>query len=489
MGLLLPLYIAGGNYYACGKLLMYSTIAYLADAATAEWAAAMGAAVSMVGIAVVVCRVVFVPNDHRTRLGGEHISDRDVDARQRQEPARSSYGYTWSYLWRLAAFTTVLIALCIPSALYAVTVTLPKESVLPLPISISFLHNFASAILAIINSVVLPIVVKWCTQDARLSRRRLLLISRTMVTWVIPCAVFYYFENDCEGHWMEYWDPCQPGSKSFTIEGYGGWHLINGNPQIYSTPLVTTNETCRIYSGNINNNPLIIRDGCARGMVSMLSSLLLLKMVIAGFLLVWLRIEWVMWDAGDVHQHHRECCRPCRLLSEKFASLLPKLHVGERVAQLLTWAELAAMLGTSIPLLLPLVAMAVYVSKLEVATMAYRHGVQLEGFEDAKVGPVVYLVFGGVMSNLAVYFVFANSRLHGQTLVLIMCCVCSFACVFAYLVNQCGQWWRRLTQLGRGRTRSMLEMMQGHEEYGGQYGEEEEEEGVEEDEGFSYTAL
>ena len=121
--------------------------------------------------------------------------------------------------------------------------------------------------------------------------------------------------------------------------------------------------------------------------------------------------------------------------------------------------------------------------------MAYRLGVQLEGFEDAKVGPVVYLVFGGVMSNLAVYFVFANSRLRGQTLVLIVCCVCSFACVFAYLVKRCGQWRRRLTHLRRGRTGSMLEMMKGREEYGEQQGGEEEGLVVEEDEGFAYTAL
>ena len=47
---LLPSYIVGGNYYACGKLLVYSTVAYLADASAAEWVAAVGASIMMVGI-------------------------------------------------------------------------------------------------------------------------------------------------------------------------------------------------------------------------------------------------------------------------------------------------------------------------------------------------------------------------------------------------------------------------------------------------------
>ena len=171
-------------------------------------------------------------------------------------------------------------------------------------------------------------------------------------------------------------------------------------------------------------------------------------------------------------------------------SLPTRLHAGERVAQLLTWAELAAMLGTSIPLLVPLVAMAVYASKLEVATMAYRLGVQLEGFEDAKVGPVVYLVFGGVMSNLAVYFVFANSRLHGQTLVLVMCCVCSLTCGFAYLAKRCG-WWRRFRHSNdRARSNSAFEMITRHGAHGdGRNQDKEEEDDDEDNVGFAYTAL
>jgi len=151
-------------------------------------------------------------------------------------------------------------------------------------------------------------------------------------------------------------------------------------------------------------------------MVDMLSTLLLLKMVISGFFLVWLRLEITM---------HR--------------SLVRTVHAADYVAQLMTWIELSVLLGYAIPLLLPLLALAVYASKFELEALAVQPGVVIEGTDaPVQVGPVAYVLCGGLLMNGMMAFVFAESRLRGGTMVLLVACVCSCAMVGVYLAKRCG---------------------------------------------------
>ena len=190
----------------------------------------------------------------------------------------------------------------------------------------------------------------------------------------------------------------------------------------------------------------------------MLSSLLLLKMVISGFFLVWLRLEITVqrsvlqqasgyrwWSCCRRSGHHHdddddddESDETHRTRAET-AAVHTTVHVADYLAQLMTWIELSVFLGYAIPLLLPLLALAVYASKCALETLAVQPGVVIEGADaPLQVGPLAYVVFGGLLMNGMMAFVFAESRLRGGMMVLLMACACSCAMVAVYVAKRCG---------------------------------------------------
>ena len=159
-------------------------------------------------------------------------------------------------------------------------------------------------------------------------------------------------------------------------------------------------------------------------MVDMLSSLLLLKMVLSGFVIVWFRLEarlgffclerWCGWTR----------------------SRSSTVYAANYVAQLMTWLELSVFLGFSIPLLLPLLAMAVYASTCELEILAFQPTVVFEGVDEVRMGPMPFVLFGGLLMNGMLTFVFLDSWLHGGTLVLGVACICSTGCVWVYTATR-----------------------------------------------------
>ena len=159
-------------------------------------------------------------------------------------------------------------------------------------------------------------------------------------------------------------------------------------------------------------------------MVDMLSSLLLLKMVFSGFVIVWFRLEarlgficlerWCGWTR----------------------SRSSTVYAANYVAQLMTWLELSVFLGFSIPLLLPLLAMAVYASTCELEVLAFQPTVVFKGVDEIRMGPTPFVLFGGLLMNGMLAFVFLDSWLHGGTLVLGVACICSIGCVWVYTATR-----------------------------------------------------
>ena len=143
-----------------------------------------------------------------------------------------------------------------------------------------------------------------------------------------------------------------------------------------------------------------------------------------------------------MHHHHHddddESDETHRTRAET-AAVHTTVHVADYLAQLMTWIELSVFLGYAIPLLLPLLALAIYASKYALETLAVQPGVVIEGADaPLQVGPLAYVVFGGLLMNGMMAFVFAESRLRGGTMVLLMACACSCAMVAVYVAKRCG---------------------------------------------------
>ena len=113
------------------------------------------------------------------------------------------------------------------------------------------------------------------------------------------------------------------------------------------------------------------------------------------------------------------------------------IQAAEGVAQIMSWIELAFFLGFSIPLLLPLLTLAIYASKLELQTMVCRRDISIEGDDDTEVKPLLYVLFSGLLMNGMAVFVFWNAGLHGSTVMMIIAGTCSCICFFIYVFKIC----------------------------------------------------
>lgn len=112
------------------------------------------------------------------------------------------------------------------------------------------------------------------------------------------------------------------------------------------------------------------------------------------------------------------------------------MTAGEVIAQLMTWGELAALLGFAIPLLLPLLALAVYADKLKLEIIA-QNGCTFEGINDLGVGPALYVFIAALLANTTMAAIFSDGSLHGKELRGLVSGVCSAACVCSFLVRKC----------------------------------------------------
>ena len=440
--LLVPIYVMGGNFYECGQPLSYLTISYLADAPSLEWTAAVLASLYVIMVSVSACRWLARP--HKASL---HDGPNTILAGGAIRPVASTAVPKWC---AHTMFAVLVVMLCIPSALYAGTETVPPDfntwSLTSTELWVA--HQGASVILALINTVVLPWAVAHC-EKANVSRKHMLLVSRMATTWVVPCAVYAVLANECGGFWTSMWTPCADmQAHLLDVTGFGG-HFTSDYTALVNTTFVSTYDIC-------HSPPSY---GCFRGMVTMLMPLLLTKVAISAFVLSWAK-SWAMWACSRIRR------RKDTRAEERQASAV---HAGEILAQLMTWCELGALLGFAVPLLVPLLALAVFANKLlleiAVRSSTSRTGFTLNGLDELRVGPSAYVLAATMMTNAFTAGLFWNSNLQGAALVSIVSVVCTLTSAYAFFLRRrrrggfgIVQWWRTCGGKVRNRYGSEVEM-------------------------------
>ncbi len=334
---ILPVLIAGANYYECGEPLSKTTAAYLADSVPAELAFAI---MTSMWLFACVIWLFGVYDRYDVRLALESALAEAADATasiadttvastsvsQTTSPIRNAAqvdssaagirsSTTLLYhdsqlddeeelerrLWlqkqrkwqknnhcsRFAWGMVFLFAvglLSIPGMCYALTLSLPPENTTFMHnrYLISLFRNGSSALLSFTNLVLVPIVVDLAGKRAGLDPRNMLLFTKVCTTWLFSTIFYVLFCNDCYGYWFAYWDPCVPvdGNRSteFDITIWGDHYKRNAAGEIIGLEELVVIKTEDICSEGVS----FVHGTCARGIIEMLTPLLLGKLLIEG---------------------------------------------------------------------------------------------------------------------------------------------------------------------------------------------------------------
>jgi hypothetical protein len=330
----LPLYIAGANYYECGDALVKTTSAFLADALEIE-------AVVVALLAVVALSSIVFAAHFRVTITSKHVKQRrrqraDVEEKDQQHddcidnyaamsnslglsinndvcPDNAALAGTAKHhhhpFLLLMLWVASLVLLSFPSFVYGLTTAVPTEdSIWPwFAVIADIIHGVAPIIITLINSLVVPAVVVYCCDRSKWQSARLLLVSRLVTTWLVPVAVVVLFSNACGRWWLLLWSKCN-NPDQLTVWGPSG----NTTPVLGSTCLII--QGTRYQNIFINNISLVSGSDicdpsksngrqpyaqCGRVVVEAMAPLLVGKMALAALVLPALAIfRWRVAPAG-----------------------------------------------------------------------------------------------------------------------------------------------------------------------------------------------
>lgn len=203
---LLGLFVAGANMYACGKPWLYTTAAYLYDDPKIELA-----------VAVTACLVA--------GCAGWGVRMLDQRARQLYSPvpltAVSPPLSRQMLLW--SGWVGISLVLSVPTGLYTVSTSLPANNTLGLSRTLlDFFHYCAGPALYVTSALLVPPLARWSVPAAFGQRdpdteARLMIVARLFVALLVPVLVTLWFNQACFALWLQSWQPCSE-SGTFNID-------------------------------------------------------------------------------------------------------------------------------------------------------------------------------------------------------------------------------------------------------------------------------
>jgi len=215
----LPLYVAGANLYQCGDPRIHTTIAYLSDSVLVEWGAA-----TCICLATLATSFLLMALREQAAHQFSHI-----------ECQRTSM--SWSALIIIAgAWALMLLVFSIPTAMYALSTTLPGNNNLGLSEGILIVFHHSGAVFSyFIVTAVAPraarSLITAVTGVVNPNRFFLLQSVRLITCVVVPALTVLICNNDCASFWLYFWSPCvndpgrfdvtvsmQPNNKGFTYD-------------------------------------------------------------------------------------------------------------------------------------------------------------------------------------------------------------------------------------------------------------------------------
>ena len=357
-----PLYVSAARYLTCGNPLLRTTSAYLADSPAQTLVVAICGLVLAVFSAAFLAQLYRIMADERTQADVQfdedgEVSDGEVSAgNDDAEPIGRSRWLArlgWAMAWLGAA--TVL---SIPTALYATATTIPIGG---LGVLYVIIHYGAPVYLTLINTLAVPWVSRVSSRRSGLPTSWLLLVSRLLSTWAVPALVVVVLDNSCGQYWVKFWSACSTPEniRAMNVQGpNGGFSERTSNDHEQSNIFATNislvdarKEICLQRDSALPLSDLRINPPqCARAVIAALAPLLIKKMAIASLILPGITVlKWRIMPRG---LRSRLCCDDTKPLQID-------ISVDNAMAQVMTWLDVAIIFGPQVPLLLPLVMMAV----------------------------------------------------------------------------------------------------------------------------------
>jgi len=256
---LIPVYIVATKHVECGKLWLYSTIAYTDDEGM-EWA------VAVVACVFPACAVLGINALHAH-------SKRHVVGLAAEAPIYS-HGQVFM-MWFLWA--GVIILASAPQALYIISTTLaPDENVVHLGrVSLEIVHHAAAFILFLIGAYILPgaahrmlRMINRGIEDSAMAAK-LIMVGRFITGIGVPFVCVIVFTNDCFGAWRSLWTQCthNPERFEFTL------------PANMNTPAISVLSHADICSPEYKTG-----GRCPRAVIDILGTLIFRKLIDDAFL-------------------------------------------------------------------------------------------------------------------------------------------------------------------------------------------------------------
>ena len=70
---------------------------------------------------------------------------------------------------------------------------------------VATIRTSAPLLVTIINTLLIPPLVRHVSDGTRWQSGRMLLVSRLATTWLVPALVVVAFSNDCGRYWLRWW--------------------------------------------------------------------------------------------------------------------------------------------------------------------------------------------------------------------------------------------------------------------------------------------
>jgi hypothetical protein len=202
----------------------------------------------------------------KQRLGPKTNAQAPRDAESRAVPCLKKFA-----LW--VAWLGVIIALCLPSLLYAASETLPADNTTPFAEYLKEFHHAAPVLIVGLDFFVVRKACIMYSKASGIKADRLLMSLRLCSAWLVTMVITVFLHENCYGGWKTYWKVCDPHyiheHSRFDWEvpfssGLGG----------KTRTVLSTKEIC-------DPSPTWWNEGrCSRAVVEVIAPLFLKKVVI-----------------------------------------------------------------------------------------------------------------------------------------------------------------------------------------------------------------
>ena len=226
LAIFVPVYISGARYYECGDDVLRSTSTFLADSPGPEMAIAMSMVV-MGALSVytagavrlmVISQIASASSEEAPPLTAGK-GDPETTAQQgtnvekegRRQCADCWYTFSWVKLGCVLFWLIGLVVFAIPSFVYALTLAMPTgdsifgKEVAPL---LNLLRSVTPILITLINVTAVPMLAEFTSERLRWRTAGMLVLARSITTWIVPGVVVIIFGNSCGRAWLGLWQQC-----------------------------------------------------------------------------------------------------------------------------------------------------------------------------------------------------------------------------------------------------------------------------------------